>query len=132
MSWSDVKIRRIVAANEGQLYSMIDNIAEEGEIVGIVGDYDPLLHQYQFIDVNQLMKSEKTNLDDYIQTQNELDKTGITETYEYLEENFKELDMAKIEVYLDDFMDKVQNLLKVRLDENKKNRIDYSHRMFTR
>lgn len=120
MSWSDVKIRRIVAANEGQLYSMIDNIAEEGEIVGIVGDYDPLLHQYQFIDVNQLMKSEKTNLDDYIQTQNELDKTGITETYEYLEENFKELDMAKIEVYLDDFMDKVQNLLKVRLDENKK------------
>ena len=120
MSWNDVKIRRIVAANEGQLYSMIDSIAEEGEIVGIVGDYDPLLHQYQFIDVNQLMKSEKTNLDDYIQTQNELDKTGITETYEYLEENFKELDMAKIEVYLDDFMDKAQNLLKVRLDENKK------------
>lgn len=120
MSWNDVKIRRIVAANEGQLYSMIDSIAEEGEIVGIVGDYDPLLHQYQFIDVNQLMKSEKANLDDYIQTQNELDKTGITETYEYLEENFKELDMAKIEVYLDDFMDKVQNLLKVRLDENKK------------
>ena len=120
MSWNDVKIRRIVAANEGQLYSMIDSIAEEGEIVGIVGDYDPLLHQYQFIDVNQLMKSEKTNLDDYIQTQNELDKTGITETYEYLEENFKELDMAKIEVYLDDFMDKVQDLLKVRLDENKK------------
>ena len=120
MSWNDVKIRRIVAANEGQLYSMIDSIAEEGEIVGIVGDYDPLLHQYQFIDVNQLMKSEKTNLDDYIQTQNELDKTGITETYEYLEENFKELDIAKIEVYLDDFMDKVQDLLKVRLDENKK------------
>ena len=120
MSWNDVKIRRIVAANEGQLYSMIDSIAEEGEIVGIVGDYDPLLHQYQFIDVNQLMKSEKTNLDDYIQTQNELDKTGITETYDYLEENFKELDMAKIEVYLDDFMDKVQDLLKVRLDENKK------------
>ena len=120
MSWNNVKIRRIVAANEGQLYSMIDSIAEEGEIVGIVGDYDPLLHQYQFIDVNQLMKSEKTNLDDYIQTQNELDKTGITETYEYLEENFKELDMAKIEVYLDDFMDKVQDLLKVRLDENKK------------
>jgi transcriptional regulatory protein LevR len=49
-----------------------------------------------------------------------LDKTGITETYEYLEENFKELDIAKIEVYLDDFMDKVQDLLKVRLDENKK------------
>lgn len=120
MSWNDVKIRRIVAANEGQLYSMIDSIAEEGEIVGIVGDYDPLLHQYQFIDVNQLMKSEKTNLDDYIQTQNELDKTGITETYEYLEENFKELDIAQIEVYLDDFMDKVQDLLKVRLDENKK------------
>ena len=120
MSWNDVKIRRIVAANEGQLYSMIDSIAEEGEIVGIVGDYDPLLHQYQFIDVNQLMKSEKTNLDDYIQTQNELGKTGITETYEYLEENFKELDMAKVKVYLDDFMNKVQDLLKVRLDENKK------------
>lgn len=120
MSWNNVKIRRIVAANEGQLYSMIDSIAEEGEIVGIVGDYDPLLHQYQFIDVNQLMKSEKSNLDDYIQTQNELGKTGITETYEYLEENFKELDMAKVKVYLDDFMNKVQDLLKVRLDENKK------------
>lgn len=120
MSWNNVKIRRIVAANEGQLYSMIDSIAEEGEIVGIVGDYDPLLHQYQFIDVNQLMKSEKSNLDDYIQTQNELGKTGITETYEYLEENFKELDMAKVKVYLDDFMNKVQDLLKIRLDENKK------------
>lgn len=120
MSWNNVKIRRIVAANEGQLYSMIDSIAEEGEIVGIVGDYDPLLHQYQFIDVNRLMKSEKSNLDDYIQTQNELGKTGITETYEYLEENFKELDMAKVKVYLDDFMNKVQDLLKVRLDENKK------------
>lgn len=120
MSWNNVKIRRIVAANEGQLYSMIDSIAEEGEIVGIVGDYDPLLHQYQFIDVNQLMKSEKSSLDDYIQTQNELGKTGITETYEYLEENFKELDMAKVKVYLDDFMNKVQDLLKVRLDENKK------------
>lgn len=120
MSWNNVKIRRIVAANEGQLYSMIDSIAEEGEIVGIIGDYDPLLHQYQFIDVNQLMKSEKSNLDDYIQTQNELGKTGITETYEYLEENFKELDMAKVKVYLDDFMNKVQDLLKVRLDENKK------------
>lgn len=120
MSWNNVKIRRIVAANEGQLYSMIDSIAEEGEIVGIVGDYDPLLHQYQFIDVNQLMKSEKSNLDDYIQTQNELGKTGITETYEYLEENFKELDMAKVKVYLDDFMNKVQDLLKVILDENKK------------
>ena len=120
MSWNNVKIRRIVAANEGQLYSMIDSIAEEGEIVGIVGDYDPLLHQYQFIDVNQLMKSEKSNLDDYIQTQNELGKTGITETYEYLEENFKELNMAKVEVYLDDFMNKVQDLLKIRLDENKK------------
>lgn len=47
-------------------------------------------------------------------------KTGITETYEYLEENFKELDMAKVKVYLDDFMNKVQDLLKVRLDENKK------------
>lgn len=120
MSWNDVKIRRVVASNEGQLYSMIDSIAEEGEIVGIVGDYDPLLYQYQFIDVNQLMKSEKSNLDDYIQTQNELDRTGITETYEYLEENFKELDMVKVEVYLDDFMNKVQDLLKVRLDENKK------------
>lgn len=120
MSWNDVKIRRVVAANEGQLYNMIDSIAEEGEIVGIVGDYDPLLYQYQFIDVNQLMKSEKTNLDDYIQTQNELDQTGIAETYEYLEGNFPELNMAKVEVYLDDFMQKVEYLLNVKLDENKK------------
>ena len=120
MGWNDVKIRRVVTSNEGQFYNVIDSIAEEGEIVGIIGDYDPLLHQYQFIDANQLMKSEKSNLDDYIQTQNELDRTGITETYEYLEENFKELNMAKVEEYLDDFMNKVQDLLKVRLDENKK------------
>lgn len=120
MSWNDIKIRRVVLTNEGQLYSMIDGIADEGEIVGIVGDYDPLLYQYQFIDVNQLMKSEKTNLNDYIQTQNELDKTGITETYEYLEGNFPELDMAKMEIYLDDFMQQVEYLLNVKLDENKK------------
>lgn len=120
MRWEGVKLRKVVTANDGQLYNALARISDEGEIVGIVGDYDPLLAQYRFIDANRLMHSEKTNLEDYLQAQDEKDETGIRETYEYLGENFPALNMDKIQVYMDAFMQQAEYLLDVKLNEDKK------------
>lgn len=120
MSWEDVKIRKILSTNEGHLYNALAKISDEGEIVGIVGNYDPLLSQYRFIDAKRLMESERSKLEDYLQSQDEMDDTGIIETYEYLEENFPDLNMGKVQVYLSEFIQQVEYLLDVKLDENKK------------
>lgn len=120
MNWDDVKFRKVVTTNDGHLYNALAKISDEGEIVGIVGDYDPLLAQYRFIDAKRLMKAKKTNLEDYLQSQDEMNETGIIETYEYLGENFPTLNMDKIQIYMNEFMQQVEYLLDVKLDEDKK------------
>ncbi|MDO4943217.1 MAG: PRD domain-containing protein [Lachnospiraceae bacterium] len=120
MEWNHIKIKTVVTNHEGYLFNTLDKLSNEGIITAIVGTYNPLLAQYRFIDAKRLMETEKISLEEYLQLQETEDETGITEAYEYLAGNFPDLNMAKIEVFLTDFIQQAEYLFDLKLDENKK------------
>lgn len=120
MDWNNVRLRKIVTTSEGYLYNTLAGIADEGEIVGIVGRYDPLLSQYRFIDAERLLQAKRAGLEEYLQAQEKMDDIGVQETYEYLKENFPDLDMDKVQIQMNAFMQQMEYLMEVKLDEDKK------------
>ena len=120
MDWNNVRLCKIVTTSEGYLYNTLAGIADEGEIVGIVGRYDPLLSQYRFIDAERLLQAKRAGLEEYLQAQEKMDDIGVQETYEYLKENFPDLDMDEVQIQMNAFMQQMEYLMEVKLDEDKK------------
>ena len=99
------------------LYNEIDRISQKGKIVGIIGEEDPGLKQYPFSYIQNLTQTNAENLEEFFQ---EVEEDGIEETFDYLEDQFNQLDMQKMRTYLLPLLDQLGALMKIEMDENKK------------
>lgn len=114
---SDVTVHVIENNEANHLYNEINVIANEGKIIGIIGDGRPNLAQFPFIWVKQLeQKKAKTLEEIFIEEDKEHD--DINEIFEYLKDQFNEIDIDGVKGYLMDFIESLTTVLDTALSED--------------
>lgn len=111
------EINTIEKLDMNYLYNEIDRISQKGKIIGIIGEEDPGLKQYPFSYIQNLTQTNAENLEEFFQ---EVEEDGIEETFDYLEDQFNQLDMQKMRTYLLPLLDQLGALMKIEMDEDKK------------
>lgn len=115
---SDVIVHVIENSDSDHLYNKINGIVNEGRIIGIIGEKRPNLAQFNFIDVEQLYQSKATLIEDVFKKDEETD--DISEIFEYLKDQFSEIDIEGIKEYLLTFIDDLEVILETELDEDQR------------
>lgn len=115
---SDVIVHVIENSDSDHLYNKINGIVNEGRIIGIIGEKRPNLAQFNFIDVEQLYQSKATLIEDVFKKDEETN--DISEIFEYLKDQFSEIDIEGIKEYLLTFIDDLEVILETELDEDQR------------
>lgn len=115
---SDVIVHVIENSGSDHLYNKINGIVNEGRIIGIIGEKRPNLAQFNFIDVEQLYQSKATLIEDVFNKDEETN--DISEIFEYLKDQFSEIDIEGIKEYLLTFIDDLEVILETELDEDQR------------
>lgn len=112
-------IHTIVTDDMNFLYNEINRISEMGNIIGIVGSYDPNLVQYPFAEIKNVYHQNVTALETLFSNQQE-QEDGVEEAFDYLKEQFQQMDMDKMRKYLLEFIERLEYTMNIFLDEDKK------------
>lgn len=115
---NDVLIRVVENSSSDHLYNEINGIVNEGRIIGIIGEKRPNLAQFNFIDVKQLHQSKATLIEDIFVKDEETD--DISEIFEYLKDQFSEIDVEGIKEYLMEFAENLAGVLDTKLNEDQR------------
>lgn len=113
--WNSEEICLLESDDVNYLYNEIDKIMRKGNIKGIIGEEDPGLAQYPFAPIYKLEdRKNKTIEEVFIEKED-----GLKETFEYLEEQFPQYDMQVLKTYLLTFIDQLEYMMNLSLDEDK-------------
>lgn len=112
----DVIIHTIENSAANYLYNEINAIANEGEIMGIIGEDKPNLAQFAFVDMEHLYQSKAVSIEDVFV--DEIKNDDISEIFEYLKDQFSEIDIDGIKSYLMEFIENLTTALDTVLSED--------------
>lgn len=114
---SNVTVHVIENSEANHLYNEINIIANEGKIIGIIGNNRPNLAQYPFAEVRWLEQKNAKTLEEIFIEEDEA-RDDINEIFEYLKDQFNEVDVDGIKDYLLDFTKSLEVTLDATLDED--------------
>lgn len=112
---TNISVRTIENSEPDYLYTEINEIVNEGEIVGIIGDSKPNLAQFPYISTKQLFQSKESIIYALF---DDKETNDIDEIFEYLKDQFNEVDVDGIREYLLVFVNHLKTTLDTDLDED--------------
>ena len=118
MEWKDMEVVSIISEDMNDIYNQIGRISRKGKITGIIGDSDPGLAQYPFTTISHLLEMEKIKVEELWAEPEEALNTGVSEAFEYLKDQFTQIDMDKMEIYLMNFIHQLEYVLDMTLNED--------------
>lgn len=109
----DIQLYPIELTDLNNLYNQINVIANEGKIIGIISKDKLNLAQYPMIKISQVYQSRSETLEDLFIVEDD-----INEIFDYLKDQFDEIDVMAIKENLLLFISKLEEVLDTNLDED--------------
>lgn len=112
---SHFKIFTLNKSHLGEIYNEIDRISQQNSITGIISSYNLHLSQFAFLKIQDLFQKNVQNITDLFKENDELN-----EIFEYLQEQFLQMNVEELKQPLIRFLDEVTNVLNIKMDMNQR------------